>query len=282
MKTYKEFTITADPFIADLISSILWELDISGINEGENYLKVFTECEKKITTDDIINQLKKLQSENLLDNFNVVESEIEDKDWNEEWEKSINIIHISDRIVIKPSFKEYRKKDIESVITINPKMSFGTGEHATTKLIVHLLEKFMKSGMKILDAGTGTGILAITAVMLGASKGIGFDIDEWCYENAIENCRINNVSDKIEIRKGDIDIVTENNFDILTANIQKNILIELAQKFEKRIRQGGFLLLSGLLKEDEEEVVKKFYEKGFTLIETRLMDEWIAFVFRKG
>ncbi|HSD62186.1 MAG TPA: 50S ribosomal protein L11 methyltransferase, partial [Ignavibacteriaceae bacterium] len=221
------------------------------------------------------------QSEKLLDNFSISETEIEEKNWNEEWEKSINIMHISDRIVVKPSFREYVKQDDEIVITIDPKMSFGTGEHATTKLIIHLLEKYIKPYMKILDAGTGTGILSIVSVLLGASKVIGFDIDEWCYENANENCRINNVSAKIEIRQGEINLVTEEDFEMIVANIQMNILINLAEDFRKRLKQGGLLLLSGLLKEDEEEVVRKFCKNGFSLIETRQMEEWIALVFQK-
>lgn len=282
MRTYKEFTVTANPFNADMISSILWELDIAGITEEENCLKIFSDYEKKITSDEVIQQLKKLQAENLLKNFTVTESDIEEKNWNEEWEKSINVIHISDRIVSKPSFKDYRKKKNEIVITIDPKMSFGTGEHATTKLIIHLLEKYIKSEMKILDAGTGTGILAIISVLLGASNAIGFDTDEWCYENAKENCRLNNVSDKIEIRKGEIIVVTENNFDLITANIQKNILIDLAEDFQKRIRQGGLLILSGLLIEDEDDIIKKYSENDFTLIESRRMDEWVALVLIKS
>jgi ribosomal protein L11 methyltransferase len=278
MKSYKEFTITANPFNADLISSILWELDIAGINEEENYLKVFTDYKKKVTTEEVIHQLKKLQAENLLDNFTVTETEFGEKNWNEEWEKSINILHVSDRIVVKPSFKDYKKKDKELVITIDPKMSFGTGEHATTKLIVQLLEKYIMPGMKILDAGTGTGILAITSVLLGASEVIGFDIDEWCYENASENCLVNNVSDKIEIRKGEINVVPESNFDMALANIQKNILMDLAQDFRKRLKSGGLLLLSGLLSEDKEDIIKKYSETGFTTVDTKQMDEWTAIV----
>ncbi len=282
MKTYKEFIVRAVPFNTDLISSILWELDISGINEEENCLLVFADSEKNITANEIICQLKKLQSVAPLDYFNVTESEIEEKNWNEEWEKSINVIHVSDRIVVKPSFKEYEKKDNELIITLDPKMSFGTGEHATTRLIIHLLEKYVQSGMKMLDAGTGTGILAITAVLLGVSKVIGFDIDEWCYENANENCRLNNVSDKTEIRKGEIIVVPENNFDLIAANIQKNILIGLAEDFQQRIRQGGLLILSGLLEEDEYDTIKKYSEMGFTLIESRQMDEWVALVLKKS
>lgn len=233
MKTYKEFIITAEPFNADMLSGILWELDIKGINEDENSLTVFADSESQLSAEKIIQLLKKLQEENLLNNFHVKESIIEEKNWNVEWEKSLNVIRITDRIVIKPSFKEYEKQDDEIVITIDPKMSFGTGEHQTTKLMLLSLEKYLKKGIKVLDAGTGTGILAIASVKLGASEVIAFDNDESCYENAKENNLINDVSGKVEIRIGGIDIVPENDFDMIAANIHKNILISYKEQFSK-------------------------------------------------
>jgi ribosomal protein L11 methyltransferase len=281
MKAYKEFIITADPFNADLLSGLLWELDIAGINEEEDCLKVFAGYENPLCADDIIQQLKKLQIENLLNSFTVRESVVEEKNWNEEWEKSLNVIKVSDKIVIKPSFKEYEKINDEIVITIDPKMSFGTGEHATTKLIVHLLEKYIEPGMKILDVGTGTGILSIISVRLGASKVIGFDIDEWCCENAQENTIINDVSGKAEIRMGEINVIPESDFDIILANIQKNILLDLLKDFSVKLNKGGFVLLSGLLEEDEEKILQKYTKEGFRHLETRQLDEWIAVAFTK-
>lgn len=276
MKKYKEFLITAEPFNADLLSSILWELEITGINEDVNCLRVFAYQESNLDRDRVINQLNKLRFEGLLRNFSVEESVLEEKNWNEEWEKSLNIIHVTDKIVIKPSFKDYDKKKEEIVITIDPKMSFGTGEHQTTKLVIQLLERYTRPGMKILDAGTGTGILSIAAVKLGAARVIGFDTDEWCYENAQENCKINSVSDQVEIRIGDINIIPENNFDLILANIQKNILLDLADNFSKKLSSKGVILLSGLLREDEKEIIIEYKKKGFRHLETRQMDEWIA------
>jgi ribosomal protein L11 methyltransferase len=281
MKKYKEFLIIAEPFNVELLSSILWELDITGINEDVNCIRVFADSESDLDSVMISNQLQKLQKEKLLRDFRVELSVHEEKNWNEEWEKSLNIIHVTDKVVIKPSFKEYEKKNDEIVITIDPKMSFGTGEHQTTKLIIGLIEKYVKHGMNILDAGTGTGILAITSAMFGASKIVGFDSDEWCYENALENCLLNNVSEKIEIRIGEIDTITEKDFDLILANIQKNILIELAERFKEKLKAGGFILLSGLLSDDEEDILKIYSGSGFKQIETIKMDEWIAIVFQK-
>jgi ribosomal protein L11 methyltransferase len=276
MKKYKEFLITAEPFNAELLSSILWELEITGINEDVNCIRVFAEPESNLDQDRINEQLNKLRREGLLRNFNVEESLLEERNWNEEWEQSLNIIQVSDKIVIKPSTKDYDKKKDEIVITIDPKMSFGTGEHQTTKLVIQLLEKYTLPGMKILDAGTGTGILSIAAVKLGAARVIGFDTDEWCYENAQENCKVNNVSEQVEIRIGDINIIPEKDFDLILANIQKNILLELSGEFSKKLDSKGIILLSGLLKDDERDIIKVYTSKGFRYLESRQMDEWIA------
>jgi ribosomal protein L11 methyltransferase len=160
-------------------------------------------------------------------------------------------------------------------------MSFGTGEHQTTKLIIQMLEKFSLSGMKILDAGTGTGILSVAAVKLGAESVIGFDIDDWCYENAQENCTINRVSGQVQIRIGDINIVPESDFDMILANIQKNILLELSGIFTNKLHSKGVILLSGLLDEDEEDIIKNYSSNGFRHLETIHMDEWIAISLEK-
>jgi ribosomal protein L11 methyltransferase len=276
MKKYKEFLITAEPFNPELLSSILWELEITGINEDVNCLRVFAEMESSLTTDIIHLQLAKLQSEKLLREFRVEVSILEEKNWNEEWEKSLNVIQASDRIVIKPSSKNYESKNNEIVITIDPKMSFGTGEHQTTKLVIRLLEKYAQKGIKVLDAGTGTGILSIAAVKLGASDVIAFDIDDWCYENAKENSELNNVTDKIDIRIGDINLIRERDFDMILANIQKNILLELSEEFAGRLKQKGIILLSGLLWDDEGDILEEYASNGFTHLETIRMDDWIA------
>ncbi len=282
MKKYKEFLITAEPFNPELLSSMLWELEITGINEDVNCLRVFAEMESSLTTDIINLQLAKLQSEKLLRDFRVEVSILEEKNWNEEWEKSLNVIQASDRIVIKPSAKNYEPKNNEIVITIDPKMSFGTGEHQTTKLVIRLLEKYAQKGIKVLDAGTGTGILSIAAVKFEASDVIAFDIDDWCYENAKENSELNNVTDKIDIRIGDINLISEREFDMILANIQKNILLELSGEFAERLKQKGIILLSGLLWDDEGDILEEYASKGFAHLETIRMDDWIALSLMKS
>ncbi len=278
IKYYKKFIITSEPFNAELLSGILWTLDIAGINEENDRVEVFTNDKVKITKDKIKSLLQKLISEKLILSLRIEEESAENKNWNEEWEKSLTVIEVSDKIAIKPSAKEYQAKENQIIIEINPKMSFGTGEHQTTKLMLQALEKHIKRGMKVLDVGTGTGIIAIASIKLGAAYAVGIDNDEWSYLNAEENCRLNRVESEIKIMLSEINGVKENNFEIIAANIQKNTLIEIAEDLQHRIRQNGILVLSGLLREDEPDILAKYCILGFKLLEIIKMDEWIAVI----
>ncbi len=280
MKSFKEFTITAEPFIADIMSGLLWELDITGINEEVNCLKVFAAEESDVNVELISGQLNKLVREKMIFSFNVEENIIKDKNWNEEWEKSVHVIEVSDKLIIKPSFREYKSKPGQIVITIDPKMSFGTGEHQTTKLVLQLLEKYVSKNMNVLDVGSGTGVLSIASIKLGAQFAIAVDNDEWCSLNGKENCELNKVADKIDVRLGTINDIKEKDFDLITANIQKNVLMEIAEEIKSKLKSSGSVILSGLLFSDEDDIVKKYSSLGFELVEKKSLDEWIALVFR--
>lgn len=280
MNSYKEFTITSQPFLPELLQGVLWELNISGIQEEENFIKVFCE-ENSPTQEEISEQLKKLRTEKIIESFIVNEEILENKNWNEEWEKSREVIEVSEKIIIKPSFKNYTPKPNQIVITVDPKMSFGTGEHQSTKLSLQLLEKYVKSGMQILDVGTGTGILAIAAVKLGAKRIVAIDNDEWCYGNSVENCEVNSVRDHIDVRQCEITNVWEQNFDLIVANIQRDVLIQINNEINRRIRKGGILILSGLLIQDEDEIKREYEKLSFTFLDSKISGEWIAVVFRK-
>lgn len=279
-RLFKEFIVTAQPFNAEILSSVLWELDFDGINEDVNCLKVFTSRED-ITVNKIETVLNNLKDNNLLRDFSIQENYVQEKNWNEEWEKSREVVHVTDKIVIKPTFKEYHPKPEEIVLILDPKMSFGTGDHQTTKICLKFIEKYLKADSNVLDAGSGTAILAIAAAKLNAKKVIAFDIDEWSYENGIENTNLNKVSSQVEIRKCELNEIKENDFDLIIANIQKNILIELSDGFRFRIKANGVLILSGLLEMDREVIVSKYTSLGFEEIDYMKMDEWIGLVFKK-
>lgn len=279
-KSYKEFIITAEPFNSEIISSILWELNIDGINEEVNCIKVFAQDES-VTVQSIENELNHLKENNLLREFSIQGNFIVEKNWNEEWEKSREVVRVSEKIVIKPTFKEYDAKENEIVLTLDPKMSFGTGDHQTTKICLLFIEKYVKPKMKVLDAGSGTAILGIAAAKLGAEIVIAFDNDEWCFDNGIENIQLNNVTEKVEVRKCELKDIEEKDFDLIIANIQKNILLELAEDFKIRIKPDGLLILSGLLEMDREVVIEKYSACGFSEIDFLKMDEWIGVTLSK-
>jgi len=275
---YKIFTL---PFDLELLSGIFWNFDITGLMEDDDHITVFTSGKSKdseIQFDEVLNKLKQ---EKFIDSFNIEKEILEDQNWNKLWEKSREVIRVSDRIVVKPTFKSYVAKENEIVLTIDPKMSFGTGEHQTTKLMLKMLEKIVKPEMIVLDVGSGTGILSIAAIKLGAQIAVAVDFDEICLENCRENSILNKVQNSIEILTGEIDLVKKNNFDLVTANIQKNVLIEIAEKIRERLSQNGLVLLSGLLESDRNEIENKYNSLGFQAVEIEQMDEWIAILFSR-
>jgi len=280
MKTFKKFIITTEPTNNDLVSGLLWQLDIDGINDTDNAVVVFVNSSKNISSDDIGNILKEMIDEKLIESFYIQEETLEDKNWNEEYEKNVRVIEVTEKIVIKPSFKEYISKPGQIIITIDPKMSFGTGEHATTQLVLKMIEKYISGGEKVLDVGSGTAVLGISTVLLGAASALCIDNDEWCVLNGNENVKTNYLSSKVEIRLAEIKQIEEKEFDLIVANINKHILLEIADEIKIKVKENGAIILSGLLIIDEPDIVEKYTRLQFKLIEKITMDEWCALVFR--
>lgn len=279
MKTYKEIKISTEPFDVDSVSGFLWELDIDGINEYDDNLTVFISEKRETTTADVENVLKNLIKEKFISSYSITVNTFEEKNWNEEYEKNVRVVEITDRIVIKPSFKEYQSKPNQILITIDPKMSFGTGEHATTKLVLQNLERVIIGGESVLDIGSGTGVLGIASIMLGASKAICVDNDEWCLLNGTENTKANLVEDNVDVRLGELKDIQENNFDVILANINKHILIDISPLIKEKIKKTGTLILSGLLNIDEKEITDLYKSLGFNYKTTTFQDEWISLLF---
>lgn len=276
MKNYNVFKIYSNPFQPDLISGLLWELEITGITEEENHLIIFADEEADVNEERIKKYLEKLKSEKLLNDYSIISESIPQKNWNELWKKGREVIRVSDKFVIKPTFKEYDAQPGEIVLTIDPKMSFGTGEHQSTKLIIKLLEKYVRPGICLLDVGSGTGILSVAAIKLGTAEAVAIDNDELCYENCIENCELNSVTGKVKIMKGEISDIKEDNFDLIIANIQKDVLLDIADQIVKKLKPKGIAILSGLLIKDKKDIEERYAKTGFEILETKAMDEWIA------
>lgn len=279
MKTFLECKIYTKPFNAELISGLLWELSPVGILEEQNHLIV--NFDDSMTEQRVFSFLESLQTTGQYESFSFETATYSEKNWNEEWEKNLNIIKVTDKITIKPSSKTYEAGAGEIVITIDPKMSFGTGEHQTTKIMLSFCEKYVTPNTTILDVGTGTGVLAIAAVLLGAKYALGIDNDEWCYENALENIEQNNVKGKVEFQLAEITAIQAKLFDVVLANIQKDVLLTIANALYSITRNGGLLILSGLLSTDEEDIVKTYTNLGMNFIDKIQLDEWIGLVLQK-
>jgi len=207
------------------------------------------------------------------------QNRIEKQNWNEVWEKNYDPIRISDKVFIRASFHA-SEPGYQMEIVINPKMSFGTGHHETTSLMSEGLFGVELAGKSVLDAGTGTGILAFIAKKLGATVVKGFDIDEWSVENSIENAALNNC-EQIEFTQGTIREHSNEEYDVLLANINRNILLDEMAEYALRIKSRGLLLLSGFYTQDIPSLKKAAAQQGMQLINQSDKNNWACLIFIK-
>lgn len=203
------------------------------------------------------------------------------QNWNRKWEESIEPQTIG-TFYVRPTWADKVNVDSElTEILIDPKMAFGTGYHATTRLILEWVSDVVKPEDSVLDAGTGTGILGIAALKVGAKSVFGFDVDEWSETNAKENIQLNNVSN-FEIQLGSIEVIPkDSSFDVVLANINKIALMELIPSLIKDLKPDGYLLLSGLLENDEQDILEVTTSNSLKHLETRQLGEWIAILLKK-
>ena len=205
--------------------------------------------------------------------------EMEDKNWNEEWEKHFfEPIVVDSRCVIHSTFhKDYPKADFD--IIINPQMAFGTGHHQTTRLIISYLLDIELGGKTVLDMGCGTSILAILASMRGAKALTAIDIDEWCVNNSIDNLALNGI-DNIKVFQGDASsLASEGPFDVIIANINRNILLADMQYYVARMNQGGEIYFSGFYESDLPMIQAEAERLGLRYISHRVEKDWTAAQF---
>ena len=200
-----------------------------------------------------------------------------DVDWNAEWEKSFTPITVDGKCRIRAPFHDY-DANYQLDIIIEPKMSFGTGHHATTTLMIQQLFNLDVAGKSILDMGCGTGVLAIVAKKLGAQCVTGIDIDHWSVENAQENAARNNV--EMTVVEGGVEAIS-GTFDIILANINRNILLEQMQVYSRSLPVGGVLCLSGFYVSDLDIIKEKAGQLGFRFELVLQQDEWVSAKFTK-
>lgn len=203
---------------------------------------------------------------------------IQDQNWNAKWEENFDPVLIENKVAIKAPFHKQQFQQ-ELIITIQPQMSFGTGHHQTTWLMTKRLFELDLHHKAVLDMGTGTGVLAVLAEKRGAKTVLAVDIDKWSYHNALENCTLNNCQ-KIEVALGDHQVIAGKSFDVIAANINKNILIQHFLVYSDCLKPAGKLLISGFFETDVDDLVEKAEQHGFIFEETYTREGWAMIEFR--
>jgi len=275
---YIEIQISAHPELVERLIAIMSQLGFEGFWEDESLLKCYISATRwnPALANEVRTTVTRMQLSSTTPRPVITVRVIEDRNWNEDWETTIAPIRVTDRIVIKPTWQEFSPSPGDLVITIDPKMSFGTGYHESTRLVLRLMEQHLHAGCRLLDVGTGTGILAIAGLKLGATLAVAVDVDEWSYENALENSRLNHVEDSLTVVRGDMMSVAAGSFDLILANIQLNVIAPLLPAMKARMTGAGVLLLSGLLLDDRDDLLGRLSEQGLVIREEMRENEWMA------
>jgi ribosomal protein L11 methyltransferase len=204
------------------------------------------------------------------------------ENWNARWEASIAPV-AAGPFVVAPTWAEPGPAfEGRLVLRVDPKMSFGTGHHPSTRLALALLAPRVPPGARVLDVGTGTGVLAFGALKLGAASAVGCDIDPWSVPNAAECAALNGVADRFEVREGDLDAVPEADFDLVLANIIRSVLVPMLPALAAKTAGGGHVVLAGLLTAERAAVLAAATAAGLTLADEAGEGEWWACALRKG
>lgn len=208
-------------------------------------------------------------------------SNVNQEDWESAWKQYFKPVHVTDRIVVKPEWEEYSPQEGEIVIEIDPGMAFGTGTHETTSMCINQIEKNLKAGDRVIDIGCGSGILSMAAVLLGAEKATGVDLDPVAVRVALENVELNNLQDKIEILHGNLTDVIREKADIVVANIMADIILILLEDVREFIKDDGLFISSGIIQEKRAAVEARLLEKNFSIVEVETKGEWCAITAQK-
>ena len=254
---------------SEILIAELGEKPFESFIETENGFSAF--IQKDLCTNNILDDIYLLHSAEF--NISYTIEEIDPVNWNEEWEKNFEAIDVDGRCHVRAPF--HPKTNAEFDIIIEPKMSFGTGHHETTYMMIqHLLETDV-ANMKTLDMGCGTAILAILAEMKGAKPIDAIDIDNWCYLNSIENVERNNCKE-ITVYEGNATLLRDKKYDLIIANINRNILLNDMQQYVDCLNKNGTLLLSGFYTEDIPIIDASCTEKGLTFVKKFERNNWTS------
>lgn len=206
-------------------------------------------------------------------------TELEEKNWNAVWESEYETVEVDNRCIVLAPFHKVKSGSFDYQVVINPKMSFGTGHHETTYLMLSYLLDAKVEKANVLDMGSGTGVLAILAAHMKANTVRAIDIEDWAFENTIENAKLNNV--EINVEKGDSTVINGGKYDLILANINKNVLLADMHIFNNALAPEGTLFLSGFFVTDIPELEKHASSLGLNLIEQRARNSWASLKLSK-
>jgi ribosomal protein L11 methyltransferase len=281
---YYQVAINIVPAIREAVSSFLFDQNAQGLLDEENRIVAYfpETIDDEHLINEILTYLHDLRDMLELDFEIIVEiEELPQRDWNAEWKSRLKLLPVSDKILVKPTWVDMPENPPEIVIEMDPEMAFGSGEHATSRLTLQLIEKNIQPGISVLDIGVGTGILSIGALMLGAGSVVAFDVDPIATETSRRNAEKNNVDDRYFSYTGTLDALSESVFDMIAANVNRTQIAKLLPHAVTLLAPGGFCLISGILDIEEDIIIALCKKVGLNILSVSREKEWLAFEARK-
>ncbi|MEM7655216.1 MAG: 50S ribosomal protein L11 methyltransferase [Bacteroidota bacterium] len=268
-EAYIETIVPVSDEWGEVVIALLSELGYEGFEEGNAEVKAYRPA-NTFDAEGLAAKLGQLPIELGAIRHNSLEAQ----NYNQLWETAYESIEVGTFCQIVPSFKE-PKPGFTHTLRIDPQMSFGTGHHETTRLVIQHLSQIDCEGISVLDMGCGTGVLGILAAKMGANSVLGIDIDPWSYENARENVKLNQVG-QMNVRKGDRELIPDQTFDLLLANINRNVLLADMATYAQHLSKAGQLIVSGFLESDERSLERAMQAVGLTPTARLAEGQWLS------
>ena len=299
-----KITLLSPPELVDPLSNFMTEMGVEGVFQEElepathdDFPKV-TEREELVaylsfdamvkdriaSLETYLNSLSEMFPE--LEKPGLSTETVTDPDWGEQWKKYFKPLRISKDIVIKPTWERYTPTGRDIVIEIDPGMAFGTGQHPSTRMCMEALESILLKDRtiekwRVLDVGTGTGILGISCAKLGAQRVVCLDIDPKAVEITGKNAAINRVEDRVEIIKQDVSMY-DDTFDLIVANLTAKMLLKFRTHLISMVERGGYLVISGIIDQDRKVIEEHFLTENVALHSVITEEEWVCYLLKKG
>jgi ribosomal protein L11 methyltransferase len=271
---YYKYKIVCSEELSEILIALMAEVPFDTFLENEQGFEAYIPVnEPEEPVQKILADLKEKFS------FRYEKEFIKAQNWNAKWESNFKPIQVGKFCGIRADFHP-PFENVQHEITINPKMAFGTGHHATTFLVIEIMDDIPFIKKKVLDYGCGTGILAVLASKLGANPIDAVDIEEPSFENTIENCEINNVNN-VQTYLGSLEKIVEGSYDIILANINRNVILQSLETLYEKLLLGGILVISGFVSEDRELMVNACEKTGFKIKKIKERNNWLCFQLKK-